>query len=104
MRRRFVADEARTRADRAKVSEADARLANAVAGGKQVNERLNAATGQVTSLEASLELARKRLSQNRELAAAGAGSRFDLEQSETKVNELTAQLATREGQPAGGAR
>ena len=90
----IVSDQARTRADRAKVSEADARLANAVAGGKQVNERLNAATGQVTSLEASLELARKRLSQNRELAAAGAGSKFDLEQSETKVNELNAQLAT----------
>ena len=41
-----------------------------------------------------MELARKRLSQNRELAAAGAGSKFDLEQSETKVNELNAQLAT----------
>ena len=90
----IVSDQARTRADRAKVSEADARLANAVAGGKQVNERLNAATGQVTSIEASLELARKRLSQNRELAAAGAGSKFDLEQSETRVNELTAQLAS----------
>ena len=90
----ILADVARTRADRAKVSEADARLANAVAGGKQVNERLNAATGQVSSLEASLELARKRLSQHRELAAAGAGSKFDLEQSETKVNELNAQLAT----------
>ena len=89
----IVSDQARTRADRAKVSEADARLANAVAGGKQVNERLNAATGQVGLLEASLELARKRLSQNRELAAAGAGSKFDLEQSETKVNELNAQLA-----------
>ena len=90
----IVADDAKTRADRAKVAEADARLTNAVAGGKQVSERLNAATGQVTALEASLELARKRLSQNRELAAAGAGSRFDLEQSETTVNELTAQLAT----------
>ncbi len=89
----IVSDEARTRADRAKVAEADARLTNAVAGGKQVNEQLNAATGQVAALEASLELARKRLSQNRELVAAGAGSRFDLEQSETSVNELTGQLA-----------
>jgi multidrug resistance efflux pump len=89
----IVADDAKTRADRAKVGEADARLADAVAGGKQVNERLNAATGQVAALEASLELARKRLSQNRELAAAGAGSKFDLEQSETSVHELTGQLA-----------
>jgi multidrug resistance efflux pump len=89
----IVSDEARNRADRAKVAEADARLTNAVAGGKQVNEQLNAATGQVAALEASLELARKRLSQNRELVAAGAGSRFDLEQSETSVSELTGQLA-----------
>ncbi len=89
----IVSDEARTRADRAKVAEADARLADAVAGGKQVNERLNAATGQVAALEASLQGARKRLSQNRELAAAGAGSKFDLEQSETSVSELTGQLA-----------
>ena len=100
----IVADDAKTRADRAKVAEADARLANAVAGGKQVSERLNAATGQVTSLEASLELARKRLSQNRELAAAGAGSRFDLEQSETTSER--ADRATGHGarQPAGRAR
>jgi multidrug resistance efflux pump len=90
----IVADDARTRADRAKVAEADARLTNAVAGGKQVNERLNVTSAQVASVEASLELARKRLSQNRELAASGAGSRFDLEQSETHVNELTAQLAS----------
>ena len=100
----IVSDEARTRADRAKVSEADARLANAVAGGKQVNERLNAATGQVTSLEASLELARKRLSQNRELAAAGAGSRFDLEQSETRGERADCAAGHRARQPAGGAR
>jgi multidrug resistance efflux pump len=90
----IVSDEAKARSDRAKVAEADARLTDAVAGGKQVNERLNAATGQVTAIEASLELARKRLTQNRELAASGAGSKFDLEQSETRVKELTAQLGS----------
>ena len=34
-----------------------------------------------------------RVKQNTELVAAGAGSRFDLEQAQTNVNELTAQLA-----------
>ena len=59
----------------------------------QLREQLNEATGQVTSLTASLELARKRVAQNTELVAAGAGNRFDLEQAQTSVNELTAQLA-----------
>ena len=57
-------------------------------------QRLDAATGQVPSLEASLALARTRLTQHQALAAAGAGSQFDLEQSATRVQELTAQLAT----------
>jgi multidrug resistance efflux pump len=36
-------------------------------------------------------LARKRVGQNTELVKAGAGNRFDLEQAETNVQELTAQ-------------
>src|SRR6185503_7107928 len=47
----------------------------------------------VTALQASLELARKRVTQNTELSAAGAGNRFDLEQAQTNVNELTGQIA-----------
>jgi len=90
----LAADEAKTTADRARIAEADARLADAVAGGKQVTQRLDAATGQVTSIEASLALARTRLTQHQALAAAGAGSKFDLEQSATRVQELTAQLAS----------
>jgi multidrug resistance efflux pump len=54
---------------------------------------LNAATQQAASLTASLELARKRVAQNTELVAAGAGNRFDLEQAQTTVSELTAQIA-----------
>ena len=58
-----------------------------------MNEQLNQATSQVAALQASLELAKKRVAQNTELAAAGAGNRFDLEQAQTNVNELTAQIA-----------
>ena len=63
------------------------------AGERELGEQLNQATSQVAALQASLELARKRVAQNTELAAAGAGNRFDLEQAQTNVNELTAQIA-----------
>jgi multidrug resistance efflux pump len=54
---------------------------------------LNQATGDVGRLTASLELANKRVAQNTELVGTGAGNRFDLEQAQTNVRELTAQLA-----------
>ena len=91
--------EARLASDQAKVgADHDADRGAGEAGRRaveraQLREQLNAATEQVTSLSASLELARKRVAQNTELVAAGAGNRFDLEQSQTSVNELTAQIA-----------
>jgi len=74
------------------VSESQARLPDAESGERQLNEQLNRATGQVTSVSASLDLARKRVAQNTELVSAGAGNRFDLEQAQTSVSELSAQL------------
>ena len=90
---RLMADEARVGADREKLLEVQARLADAASTEPQLKEQLNQATGQVAAITASLELARKRVQQNTELVAAGAGSRFDLEQAETNVRELTAQIA-----------
>jgi multidrug resistance efflux pump len=87
---KLVADEAKVQADRARLNETQARLSDAVAGERQLDEQLKQATNQVTSLLASLDLARKRVAQNTELVASGAGNRFDLEQAQTKVNELTA--------------
>ena len=89
---KLLADEARVGADREKLGEAQARLADVAATEPQLKEQLNEATGQVTALTASLELARLRVKQNSELVAAGAGNRFDLEQAETNVRELTAQI------------
>ena len=89
----LVADEARVRAERAKVGEAQTRLPDAQAGERELGEQLNQATNQVAALQASLELARTRVAQNTELAKAGAGNRFDLEQAQTTVNELTSQIA-----------
>jgi multidrug resistance efflux pump len=90
---KLAADEAKVGADRQRLSEVQARLTDARSTEPQLREQLNQATGQATSLTASLELARTRVKQNTELVAAGAGNRFDLEQAQTNVNELTAQIA-----------
>jgi multidrug resistance efflux pump len=90
---KLASDEARVGADRQRIAEMQARLANASTSERQLNEQLLAATGEVGRLTASLDLARTRVKQNTELVATGAGNRFDLEQADTNVRELTAQLA-----------
>jgi multidrug resistance efflux pump len=90
---RLASDEAKVRVERERLMEMQAKLADAVSVEPQLREQLNAATGQVEALTASLGLARKRVGQNTELVKASAGNRFDLEQAETDVDELTAQLA-----------
>jgi multidrug resistance efflux pump len=90
---RLAADEAKVGADRQRLGEVQARLTDAQATERQLQEQLNEATGQVGRLTASIELARTRVKQNTELVATGAGNRFDLEQAQTNVKELTAQLA-----------
>jgi multidrug resistance efflux pump len=90
---KLVSDEAKVGAEQARFSEMQARLPEATSGERQLTEQLNQAAGQVASLQASLELATKRVSQNKQLTSSGAGNRFDLEQAETNVVELTAQIA-----------
>ncbi|HEY2818344.1 MAG TPA: biotin/lipoyl-binding protein [Casimicrobiaceae bacterium] len=58
------------------------------------------ATSKIAEVNAKLELARKRVAQNRELVATGAGNRFDLEQAETNVAEAQNQLAAANSQIA----
>ena len=90
----LVSDEAKVGAEQARLSEVQTRLPDAAVG--RAAARTNNSTrrrARSPSLQASLELARKRVAQNTELAAAGAGNRFDLEQAQTNVNELTAQIA-----------
>jgi multidrug resistance efflux pump len=89
----LASNEAKVGADQARLAEVQTHLPDAAASERQLNEQLNQATSQVTALQASLELARKRVAQNTELATAGAGNRFDLEQAQTNVNELTGQIA-----------
>jgi multidrug resistance efflux pump len=95
---KLTSDEARVGADREKLAETQAKLADAQSSEQEMKEQLNQATGQIGSLTASLELARKRVAQNTELVGSGAGNKFDLEQAETNVRELTAQLAAARAQ------
>jgi multidrug resistance efflux pump len=88
------------------VNQLEAQLLNSKAGQRELDESLKQAkgkvvesaagieqaTGRVREVAARLELARLRVKQNRELARTGAGSKFDLERSETDLRELEAQL------------
>ena len=90
---RLVSDQAKLTVERSRVRETEARLVDSVSTDRQLREELNEARAQVATLTPTLALAERRVQQNRELAAAGAGNRFDLEQAETKLSEVTAQMA-----------
>jgi multidrug resistance efflux pump len=91
---KLAADQAKVNADRQKMAEVTAKLTGTQSSERSLREQLKEASGEIGRITASLELARKRVTQNTELVSTGAGSRFDLEQAETNVKELTAQLAT----------
>ena len=84
----------------------EAQLANAIGTSKELEEQLVAATGKVAEARSAIaqasarvrevsaraELARLRVTQNRELVATGAGNKFDLEQAEANLKELEGTL------------
>ncbi|RZU02769.1 HlyD family secretion protein [Rivibacter subsaxonicus] len=70
-----------------------AQLANAEGESKRLNEQLRGAVSSTAAVRANVDLARKRVLQYRDLAASGAGNKFDLEQAEAKLRELESQLA-----------
>jgi multidrug resistance efflux pump len=90
---RLASEEAKVASERTRQAEAEAKLPDSVSGEKQLREQQNAAAGQVRVLTASLQLAQTRVKQNSELVKTGAGPRFDLEQAQTNVDELNAQIA-----------
>ena len=59
----------------------EAQLAATEGSVVKLNEELRSAVSRTSAVRAKLELARKRVEQNRELAATGAGDRFALEQA-----------------------
>jgi multidrug resistance efflux pump len=84
----------------------EAQLANTSASGRELDEQLAGAGGKVAEARAAiqqsdskikevqskLDLARMRVSQNKELVSTGAGDKFTLERAEADLRELTAQL------------
>jgi len=86
------------------VNALEAQMANTVGSSKELEEQLLGAAAQVAQTRsgieqasqrvlqssADLELATKRVTQYRELAAKGAGNRFDLEQAETTLRNAQA--------------
>src|SRR6185503_14663243 len=84
----------------------EAQLANAQGGGRELDEQLTGAIAQVAAAKSAIqqatsrvgqasaqqELAAKRVAQNRELVARGAGNRFELEQAETNLRDAEGAL------------
>jgi multidrug resistance efflux pump len=70
-----------------------AQLVGAQGGNEQLREQLRAAQGSSAAIRARINLTRTRVEQNRQLAATGAGNTFDLQQSETDLRDLEAQLS-----------
>ena len=92
----------------------EAQLANTKASARELTEQLSGATGKIAETrstivqadakvretQSKLDLARERVRQNRELVSTGAGDRFALEQAQTDLKELEAQLDTARGAAA----
>ena len=75
-----------------------AQLVGAKGGNEQLKEQLRSAAGNSAAIRSRINLTQTRVQQNRELAATGAGNRFDLEQAETDLRDLEAQLSTADRQ------
>jgi multidrug resistance efflux pump len=86
----------------------EAQLANISASARELDEQVVQATGKIAETRGAIEqaqakerevivridLAKRRVAQNRELVTTGAGDRFALEKAETDLADLEAQLAT----------
>jgi multidrug resistance efflux pump len=70
----------------------EAQLAATEGSVAELNEELRSAIGRTGAVRSKLDLARKRVQQNRELAATGAGDKFALEQAEADLSQLESEL------------
>lgn len=72
----------------------DSAVENAKASARQLSESLRGAAGQVAVVESKISLAQRRLAENEELVANGAGDLFALEDARANVRQLRAELET----------
>lgn len=78
----------------------EAQLVNAQGSAGKLKQDLAAASAKSDAVRAQIELAKKRVTENRELVEHGAGDRFALEQAETSLKSLQADLAAARAQEA----
>jgi multidrug resistance efflux pump len=71
----------------------EAQLASAEGSSNKLGKELEAAVSKTQAVRPNLELARKRVEQNKELVAAGAGDKFALEQAQSTLKQLESDLA-----------
>ncbi|HSB21755.1 MAG TPA: HlyD family secretion protein [Burkholderiaceae bacterium] len=81
-------------AARANVEQLRAKLIGSKTNQRTYEEQLKEITSKKAIASAKLELARLRVKQYGELATSGAGPRFDLEQAQSEVAQLTDDLAS----------
>lgn len=79
---------------KAKLLADDSALENAKASARQLSESLRGAAGQVSVVESKIGLAQRRLAENEELVANGAGDLFALEDARANVRQLRGELET----------
>ena len=72
----------------------EAQLVNAQGNSNKLAKELESTIGRTQAVRSSLDLARKRVAQNKELVAAGAGDRFALEQAEASLKQLESDLSS----------
>ena len=78
----------------AQLAQLRVQLLTAEASSRNLQEELKGGTGQKEAIESKLKLSQLRMQQFKELADAGAGSRFDYEQAQADVKNLEGQLAS----------
>ena len=97
----LVSDEAKVGAEQARLSEMQARLPDAESGERQFGEQLNEASGPGRRrCRRRSTWSKKRVAQNTELVAAGAGNRFDLEQAQTNAQPSSPRRSPRRARPS----
>ncbi len=78
----------------AQLAQLRAQLVTAEANSRNLRQQLKSATASAAGVSSQLELARLRVRQFEELAATGAGNKFDLEKAQADVANLGAQLSS----------
>jgi multidrug resistance efflux pump len=76
----------------------EAKIISAKAYDRELESQLTTANSRIKVIQTQLDLAIKRLEQNRMLAESGAGSKFDYEQAQTNMVNYQSQIAVAESE------